>query len=58
MSSGVPKILEWEGQAAAGTKGVGCGERLCPSPTGERVWEAGCAPSPENCDFFVENTIF
>jgi len=37
-----------ENRGAVGAEGMGCGERICPLPTGRRVWGGGNAPSPEN----------
>jgi len=38
------------GRGAAGAEGVGCEERVSPSPLG--VWGGGCSPSPENFSIF------
>ena len=54
-SSGVPRILEWEGSRSYGLRGGGYGEGY-PLPTEGRVWGGGC---PRKFSvFFVENTIF
>jgi len=60
-SSGVPRILEWEGRGAAGAEGRRGGGKWggnIPLATGGRVWVGGVPLPRKFFAFFVENTIF
>jgi len=52
IASGVPRILKWEGSRCRRRReGSDVGRGHPPTHWG-RVWEGGCAPSPENFSYF------